>query len=114
MSEVVDFEDARKKREGKVDDRAAQWCGKCVCMGCRHEWEGAGPVGNHKGLTCPECKLPKGVTKFLFGGEVGDMTLACADCASEALTAYLRKGRQYVRCMACGHDLTNAFFDVER
>ena len=113
MSEVVDFENARKKREEAVDDRSSHWAGRCVCMGCRHEWEGVGPIGNHEGLNCPSCELPKGVIKFLFGGAEGDMTLTCASCGGEALTAYLRKGRQYVRCMACGHDLTNAFFDVE-
>lgn len=113
MTEVVDLENARKKREGAVDDRSPHWVGRCVCMGCRHEWESADPFGAHNDLTCPSCSLPKGVAKFLFGGEVGDMTLTCASCGGEALTAYLRRGLQYVRCMTCGHDLTNAFFNVE-
>lgn len=112
MTDVVDFEVARKKREEETEGEQPHWQGRCVCMGCRHEWEGVGPVGNHEGLTCPECGLPKGVTKFLFGSDTGDMTLVCATCGGEALTAYLRRGRQYVRCMPCGHDLTNAFFDV--
>ena len=112
MTEIVDLTEVRRKREEEEADLQPHWVGKCVCLGCRNEWEGIGPLGKTEGLTCPECELPKGVIKFLFSGDVGDMTLTCAPCGSQALTAYLRRGRQYVRCMACGHDLTSAFFDV--
>ncbi len=113
MTEVVDFEAARRKREEEQGEPAdPHWHGKCVCLGCRNEWEAVGPMGVNTGLTCPECNLPKGVTKFMFGSAPGDMVLTCLNCDGEALTAYLRKGRHHVLCMSCGMDLTQAFFDA--
>lgn len=35
--------------------------GRCVCLGCKHEWVGVTPVGKHDGLECPACGLLKGV-----------------------------------------------------
>ena len=110
MTEVVDFEAARKKRAAEAEDGEPHWAGKCVCLGCRNEWESVGPIGVVDGLTCPECELPRGVVKCNFGSSVGDMTLVCTSCDGEAMTAYLREGRQYVLCMSCGSNLTSAFF----
>lgn len=93
----------------KREERGPHWEGKCVCLGCRHEWHGVGPMGSTVCLECPSCGLPKGVVKNLFGARVGDIELRC-DCGCEALTAYKRDGYKWVLCMACGTDLTESFF----
>ncbi len=87
------------------------WTGPCVCLGCRHEWVGVGPEGVASNLTCPGCGLPKGTVKYPFGAAEGDRVLVCSHCDGEALTAYIRHNLNYVRCMGCGADLTNVFFD---
>ena len=102
---VISLAKAREERE-------PHWAGKCICLGCRHEWVGVGPVGVTTGLQCPECDLPKGVTKNLFGSDEGDPTLVC-NCGCEALTAYKNGAHLYVRCMACGNNLTHAFWGDE-
>lgn len=101
---VIDF--AAKKAE-----REPHWQGACACMNCRHEWESVGPIGAHVGLQCPNCGLPKGITKFLVGAQVGDRELVC-DCGCEAFTAHIRPdGLKRVSCMACGLNLTEAFYE---
>ncbi len=92
-------------------ERRPHWQGKCICLGCRHEWEGVGEVGCHTGLECPECGLEKGVTRYLYGAQIGDAVLAC-NCGCEALTAYIRArdGYKVLRCMACGTDQTETYF----
>lgn len=110
MTELVDLAAVRKKREEEAEDAQPHWAGKCVCLGCRHEWEGVGPIGTTTGLLCPECELPKGVTKYIFRSASGDMVLTCLECDGEALTAYIHKGAHVVRCMSCGYDVTAAFF----
>lgn len=92
------------------EEREPHWSGKCVCLGCRHEWVGVGPVGVVDALQCPACDLPKGVTKNLFGADEGDAYLLCK-CGCEAMTAYKSKGHFYVKCMACGTDQTDVFYD---
>lgn len=106
MADVVDFSAARAERE-------PHWAGSCVCLGCRHEWTGVGPIGAVVALECPSCQLRKGVVKCLFGGQVGDAVLHCTDCGSEAMTVYRRAidGLKMFRCMGCGSDLTEAVFD---
>lgn len=94
----------------KREERQPHWQSRCVCLGCRHEWEGVGPMGVQMGLNCPECTLPKGTVKHPFGAKPGDLVLAC-NCGGETLTAYKRKGRFWVRCMGCGNDLTQAFYE---
>ena len=102
-AEILSLKDARSAR-------SPHWAGTCVCLGCQHSWTGVGPVGHTVGLTCPECDLPKGVTKYLFGADVGDHVLTCAACGGDAVTAYRRAGHMYVRCMNCGNDVTDAFY----
>lgn len=92
------------------EERQPHWEGPCVCLGCHHEWHGVGPVGTHVGLQCPSCDLPKGVTKHLFGSPEGALLLLC-NCGCEALTAYKIERRFHVKCMACGTDLTHAFWE---
>lgn len=99
---VIDFNRAREERQ-------PHWEGTVVCLGCRHEWEGVGPIGTHAALGCPSCGFPKGVIKYPFSASTGDLELRC-DCGCEALTAYVRQGFKRVRCMACGNDLTESFF----
>lgn len=91
--------------------RQLHWEGPAVCLGCRHEWVAVAPEGTSSNLRCPSCDLPKGTAKFPFGASTGDTVLVC-HCGSEALTAYQHGGRLYVRCMACGTDQTDVFFDA--
>lgn len=92
------------------EERTPHWQGECVCLSCRHVWEGVGPMGKISGLECPSCSLPQGHTRWPFGAPVGAAFLVC-DCGCEALTAYKNKGRFNVKCMACGTDLTHAFYE---
>lgn len=94
-----------------ADERVARqphWEGPCVCLGCRHEWHGVAPVGEMF-VDCPSCGLPKGHPKHPFGAQQGDTVFECS-CGSEALTAYKRKGRFYMLCMACGTNQTSAIY----
>lgn len=100
---VIDFAAAKK-------ERTPHWHGRVVCMGCRHEWEAVGEVGDHVGLECPSCGFPKGIHKYLWGAQQGDLELRCI-CGCEAINAYKRDGFMRVKCMACGSDLTEAFFE---
>lgn len=104
MGDIVPFKVASR------EEYDPHWSGPCVCLGCRHEWVGVGPLGFTSNLDCPECELPKGTTKYPFGASEGDLVLTCGDCGGEALTSYIRDGLHYVRCMGCGTDLTNVFF----
>lgn len=91
------------------EDRTPHWTGPCRCLGCKHEWIGVAPVGTHV-VECPVCGLNKGHAIHLFGADEGDLSLQC-NCGCDALNAYRRKGRFYVKCMACGEDLTHAFYE---
>lgn len=90
--------------------REPHWTGTAHCLGCKHEWQAVAPLGT-MWLECPKCNLPKGCPKYPFGAAEGDLILICAECGSETLTAYKRKGLFYVRCMSCGNDMTNAFYE---
>ncbi len=91
------------------EERQPHWQGTAYCVGCQHEWEAAAPLGTLL-VDCPECGLPKGTPKFPFGAAEGDMFLVC-DCGCEALFAYRREGHFYVKCMGCGSDLTETFYE---
>jgi hypothetical protein len=97
---IIDFAAARAERE-------PHWAGKAVCLGCRHEWVGVGPVGMVTDLTCPKCDLPKGVTKHLFAKNEGDEVFRC-NCGSEAMIHIMRDGALMVMCMGCGTDHSDA------
>lgn len=91
--------------------RLPHWRGKAICLGCRHVWEAAAPIGVVDGLECPDCSLPKGVVKNLWAAPEGSAELQCTDCGSHVLTCYIRKdGLKVVRCIGCGLDLTDTFF----
>lgn len=98
---VISLTDEREKR-------SPHWSGPCVCLGCKYEWVGVAPVGVMF-VDCPSCGLPKGHPKHPFGAQEGDMFFQCL-CGSEALTAYKRKGRFHIICMACGASQTAALF----
>lgn len=102
MSEVISLQQAR-------EERSPHWSGPCKCLGCGHEWHGVGPVGTHI-VECPDCELMKGHVKFLFGPDTGDQFFMC-NCGSEGLTAYIRKGRFRIVCLACGVDHTDALYE---
>lgn len=104
MADVVDLLAARTERR-------PHWSGQCRCLGCGHEWVGVGPIGTITCLECPSCSLPKGVIKNLFGPPEGDNVLIC-DCGCDVVTAYIRSRDRLkiVRCLACGADLTSAFY----
>lgn len=102
MTNVVSFQQAR-------EERSPHYCGQAVCLQCRHEWEAVAPAGTTE-MECPECSLLRGVWKYNFGPDEGDQYLIC-DCGNDHLSAYRRKGQVWVKCMACGSDLTTAFYD---
>lgn len=90
------------------EERQPHWTGTAHCVGCQAEWQAVVPIGT-MWLECPSCELPKGTPKYPFGGSEGDLVLKC-DCGCEALTAYKRARLFFVKCMACGTDLTHAFY----
>lgn len=92
------------------EERSPHWEGECVCLSCNHKWRGVGPIGVIDGLECPSCHLPQGHTRWPFGAPEGAAILTC-NCGSEALTAYKHKGKFWVKCMACGTDQTEVFYD---
>ncbi len=92
------------------EERRPHWQGECVCLACKHLWQGVGPMGVVSGLECPKCSLPQGHTRWPIGAPDGAAFLRC-DCTSEAMTAYKWHGRFIVRCMSCGTDLTASFYD---
>lgn len=101
---VVSFAAAKEARQ-------PHWEGQCVCLGCRHEWQGVGPIGTHVGLECPSCDLPKGTVKYPFGAQVGDLEFRCL-CGCEAMAVYKRRsdGLFITRCMGCGEDQKAAIY----
>lgn len=100
---VISLAEAREKLSPHL-------AGTRVCLGCGHEWVGVTPVGVVECLECPSCNLPKGVTKHLIGAPKGAHVLVCT-CGCECLTSYKSAGHFYVKCMACGTDLTHAFYE---
>lgn len=98
---VVSFAAAREERQ-------PHWTGEAYCVGCQHSWQAVAPMGTMI-LDCPACSLPKGMPRHPFGADEGDRLLTC-NCGCEALTAYQRHGRMWVRCMGCGTELTDAFY----
>lgn len=92
-----------------IDSARPHWEGDCMCLACSHIWHDIGPMGKISGLKCPSCSLPQGHTRWPFGAPNDAMVLIC-DCGSEALTAYKKDGKFWVKCMSCGGDLTNVFY----
>lgn len=92
------------------EERQPHWVGTAHCIGCHHEWVAVAPMAS-KWIECPKCALPKGCSKYPFGANEDDLVLTCAECSAETLTAYKRGGLTYVRCMSCGNDMTNAFYE---
>lgn len=81
-----------------------------ICLGCRHEWKRPEVGGPHLHIECPACGLHKGATKYVFDAPEGHEVMVC-ECECEALMAHRYEGRLYVMCMACGGDLSHAFWD---
>jgi hypothetical protein len=54
--------------------------------------------------------LPKGTPRYPFSAADGDLLLQCEPCGGDALYAYKRSGKFFVKCMGCGNDLTEAFY----
>jgi hypothetical protein len=103
MSEIVDFAAAKQERE-------PHWSGEAYCVGCYHTWVAVAPMGVHW-ITCPSCHTNRGTPRYPFGPTKGDAVLTCAQCGGEALYAFKRDNAFYVRCMGCGNDLTEVFYD---
>ncbi len=80
-----------------------------ICVGCRHEWAGAWPTGTWQ-LECPSCGSMKGIGKHPVGPDESDAGFRCS-CGCEAMTAYKRRGRLFLRCMHCGTDQTMALWE---
>ena len=102
MSKIISLDAARK-------ERSPYWEGQAQCLACRYEWHQVAPIGTIW-LDCPKCGLPQGHPKYPFGAEVGEMVFTCTPCGGQAFTSYKRDGYTWVRCMACGNDVTEGFF----
>lgn len=53
--------------------------GRCLCLACRHEWEGVAPNGL-VWIECPACSLHRG--RFLYHADRGEAkrwTCACGN-----------------------------------
>ncbi len=82
--------------------------GSAKCIGCAHEWEAVAPVGTVS-LECPSCSSERGVWRYPVRATEGDSLFLC-NCGCEALTAYHRAGKFWLKCMCCGVDHTKAVF----
>jgi hypothetical protein len=47
---------------------------------------------------------------YPVGASEGDLLFYCRGCGTEAMTAYKRHGKFFMRCMGCGIDHTEALF----
>lgn len=68
--------------------------GRCVCLGCKHEWVGVVPVGVIS-MECPQCHLQKGVH---VGIAVPDTAWQCGTC--NALLFFMTPAG--AQCSVCG------------
>jgi hypothetical protein len=55
--------------------------GEAFCFKCRKEWVAVAPVGTVQ-LECPECHTMKGLFKFPFNVEVGQLVREC-NCGNQ-------------------------------
>ena len=93
----------------QLPERAdAHLAGEGLCIGCRHEWAAAAPVGVWQ-LECPACGTMKGVWRYPVGADTDDILFICA-CGCEALTAYMHERHFRLKCMSCGTEQTEAVF----
>ncbi len=65
MSNVVEL----KKKE-------PHGSGEAFCLHCNHEWVAVAPVGDIQ-LECPNCSTWKGLYRFPFAPNVGDVERFC-------------------------------------
>lgn len=100
MGKVIPFELPEK------DD--PHLSGEARCIGCGQEWVAVAPVGTWQ-LECPNCHCMKGIFKLPVGAGAGDPEFTC-QCGCVAMSAYLSKGKFWLRCMSCGLDNTEAVF----
>lgn len=100
MSQVIPF-----KRPEPHEEHLS---GEAVCIGCQYKWVAVTPVGVWQ-LECPSCHSMKGIFRLPIGAGTGDPEFVC-ECGCVALTAYIRHGKFWLRCMSCGLDQTEAVF----
>jgi len=72
--------------------------GPCICLACRHEWQGVAPVGAID-LVCPGCGCPRGVYKTPLVPGAEQLTFVC-DCGCYAFYVF---PENQIMCMGCGH-----------
>lgn len=100
MGEVVSF-----APQEKADPHLA---GEAKCIGCGEQWTAVAPVGTVS-LECPQCGAERGVWRYPVRAADGDLLFTC-NCGCEALTAYQRSGKFWLKCMCCGTDQTDGVF----
>ena len=91
MSEVIDFEHARKKREPHVS-------GALYCMACDHEWTAVWPQGTTE-FQCPECKSMRGRNKFDVSPGDGAIVWQCTSCTNQLFNLLPDR----IHCPGCGN-----------
>lgn len=62
------------------EERTPHMHGPCLCLDCRHEWQGVAPVGA-VWLECPACSLKRG--RFLFDVDYGETKRWTCNCGND-------------------------------
>lgn len=84
MSNIVEFK--RPEQHG---------AGEAFCFQCKHEWVSVAPTGTVQ-LECPNCHTMKGLFKFPFNVEEGDLVRVC-NCGN-SLFRLTPEGHLCVNC----------------
>lgn len=91
MSEVIPFFNPANDSGG-----GPSIGGRCVCLRCRHSWEGVAPVGSTH-LECPSCKTLWGIFNAPVLADTGEVVWRCG-CGFDVFQI-LPIG---CRCIGCG------------
>lgn len=92
MADVVNL----ASRRPVVDSDDGYLTGECLCVSCKHEWQGVSPVGVTDGIECPECGMMKGALKH---GVVPEVFWTCGcGCHLFAVSGISKE----ILCWQCG------------
>lgn len=101
MADIVSFQAEKEARQ-------PHWSGPCICLKCKHEWIGVGPLPMPETLKCPSCNLYFGVAKGDFDPPDNSEYLKCDNCDNMNFIIWRYPGQSSrVLCRVCGSDLTD-------
>lgn len=90
MTEIIDFNKAKKKREPHIS-------GELYCMACNHGWTAVWQPGTTE-FECPECKAMRGRSKFDVAPAPGSVTWTCTHCDNQMFNLLPDR----IHCPGCG------------